>query len=190
MTDYGLEREVAKPAPNPYAYVPPAPQPQPKPAPAPKPKPKPKPKPPVAPVVKPEPVEQVFNATSVSMKADVKPFAEPIMVDERDLALEAAPALEEVPPPANPFLLAVVDTGNIISGGFAAPESEGEDEDVVELRRSSRTQAKVSYEETIDDDELFERRMKYLRNIMRYVPDELKEVISQEDFKWFERHDI
>ena len=53
--------------------------------------------------------------------------------------------------------------------------SEEVDEEVVELRRSTRKTERVSYEETIDDLDIVERRVKYLRNMMRYVPDELKD---------------
>jgi hypothetical protein len=142
-------------------------------------------------VVKPEPVlSQPFNATAVSMQADVKPFEEPDMLD--NLGLDSDVELAPDPPaplPTNPYLFSVVDPENIIGGGFEAPALEEVDEEVVELRRSTRKTERVSYEETIDDLDIVERRVKYLRNMMRYVPDELKEVISQEDLQWFGRHD-
>ena len=184
LTDEGIERIKKKPEPKPVPPVPAEPKPtlerfgtmsdlltRP---------------------VKPEPVEPFpgdstpFNATTVVLDDVVKGEDEEsnLLSGLSDNVVVSDPI---VPIPPDPYFMPTlehqfdeVDVANVLPG-FVAPDPEQpQDEDVVELRRSTRKVAPVSYEDTIDDDDIVARRVSLLQNIMRYVPQELKAQILDE----------
>ena len=100
---------------------------------------------------------------------------------------------EEFSLPGNPYVpQGDVDPGNILAGGFELPrEEQGFEETGVQVlrRESTRRVPRVSYQPTIDDDELVERRRRILMGMLAYIPMELKEVISTEEMEYFGRED-
>jgi len=82
-----------------------------------------------------------------------------------------------------------LSASNII-GGAVEPDYESDDSDVQELRRSKRGVPRVSYEPTVDDQELELRQKRIMNKILSYIPLDLRLPITSDEMEWFSRDDV